>query len=184
MKRSKVLTRYRVASEQIQMFLMELGIPQTIWALLKTGERLSYYILFINPVDNLMASPSKAAIATGDLYRNKNRQDATETVMWWRRIQRMETMAFGDFCTWTPALQEVAFSCLIEGSRYPQEMARAANKKLLFSPNYEVCLDHLKDLMRAVGEARSLEELTHHLTLHPNDTSYDAGPVRRKAPSS
>ena len=40
----------------------------------------------------------------------------------------------------------------------PQEMARTANKKLLFSPNYEVCLDHLEDLMRAVGEARSLED--------------------------
>ena len=106
-----------------------------------------------------MSSPSKTEVATRDLYLHKIRQDAAETMTkWWRRIQRLGTTAFGDFCTWTAAQQEVAFSCLIEGSRYPQEMARTANKKLLFSPNYKVRLYHLEDLMRAVGEARSLED--------------------------
>ena len=88
----------------------ELGIPQTVCTLLEAGKALSYYAHFVNAVDNLMASPSKAAIGT--------RQDATETMTtWWRRIQRLGTTAFGNLCTWTKDQQEVAFSCLIEGSR-------------------------------------------------------------------
>ena len=60
----KVWTGFRVASEQIRMSLTELGIPQTVCTLLEAAEPLSYYAHFIHPVDNLMASPSKAAIAT------------------------------------------------------------------------------------------------------------------------
>ena len=58
------------------------------------------------------------------------------------RIQRLGKTAFGNLCTWTAAQQEEAFSCLIECSWYPNEVARTANKKLLFSPDYEVRLDH------------------------------------------
>ena len=99
---------------------------------------------------------------------------------WWRRIQRLGTTAFGDLCTWNAAQQEEAFSCLIDCSWYPELVAHTANKKLLFSPDYEVRLDHLDDFVRSVGESRPLEELTHHLTLHPNDPAYDAPPTRRK----
>ena len=49
------------------------------------------------------------------------------------RIQRLGKTAFGNLCTWTAAQQEEAFSCLIECSRYPDLVARTANKKLLFS---------------------------------------------------
>ena len=106
------------------MPLSELGIPQTVCTLLEDCEPLSYYSHFVNSVDNLMASPSEAAIATWDLYRNKTRQDTTKTVTtWWRRIQRLGTTAFGHLCTWTKDQQEVAFSCLIKGSRNPKELA-------------------------------------------------------------
>ena len=65
-----------------------------------------------------MASPSVAAIAKHELYRNEARQDSSETVMtWWRRLQRLGITAFGDLSTWTEDQQDVAFNCLIDGSK-------------------------------------------------------------------
>ena len=65
-----------------------------------------------------MASPSDAAIAKHELYRNEARQDSSETVMtWWRRLQRLGITAFGDLSTWTEDQQDVAFNCLIDGSK-------------------------------------------------------------------
>ena len=109
----KVRTGYRVASEYIRMSLTELGIL-SVRQLLANGDPLCYYTHFVNPVDNLMSSPSEAEVATLDLYCCKIRQNTAETVTtWWRRIQRLGTTAFGDLCTWTAAQQEEAFSCLI-----------------------------------------------------------------------
>ena len=160
------------------MSLTKFWIPTTVPQCLANGEPLDYYAHFVNPLEKLMSSPSESEVATRDLYHRKIRQNAAETVTtWWRRIQRLGTTAFGELCTWSAAQQEEAFSCFINCSRYPELVARTATKKLLFSPDYEVQLDHLDDLLRSVGELRPVEELTHHLTLHPSDPAYAAPPT-------
>ena len=177
----KVWTGYRVASENIRMSLTEVGIPTTVRQCLAHGEPLNYYTHFVNPVDKLMSSPSESEVATRDLYRRKIRQNATETVItWWRRVQRLGTTAFGKLCIWNATQQEEAFSCFIDCSRYPALVARTASKKRLFSPDCEVRLDHLDDLLRSVGESRPVEELTHHLSLNPADPAASATPNRRR----
>ena len=54
----KVWTGYRVASEHIRMSLTEFGIPTTIRQCLADREPLDYYAHFVNPMDQLMSSPS------------------------------------------------------------------------------------------------------------------------------
>ena len=98
---------FGVASEQIQMSLTELSIPKSILALMDAGKPISYLTNFVTPVDQLMASPSDAAIAKHDLYSDKARQDSSKTVMtWWRRLQRLGIYAFSDLCTWTEEQQD------------------------------------------------------------------------------
>ena len=177
----KVWTGYRVASENIRMSLTEFGIPATVRQCLANREPLDYYTHFVNPVDKFMSSPSESEVATRNLYRRKIHQNAAETVItWWRRVQRLGTTAFGELCIWNAAQQEEAFSCFINCSRYPALVARTASKKLLFSPDFEVQLDHLDDLLRSVGESRSVEELTQHLTLNPSDPAASATQTRRR----
>ena len=68
----------------------------------------------------------------------------------------------------------MTFSCLINGSRYPRDLARVADKERHISENYGVRLGHLEDLTLACGESRPMQELTHHLTLHPSDPAYNS----------
>jgi len=56
--------------------MTELGIPSAVRQLLANGDPLCYYTHFVNPVDNLMSSPSEAEVATRDHYRHKIRQNA------------------------------------------------------------------------------------------------------------
>ena len=129
-----------------------------------------------------MASPSNAAIAKNDLYKAKSWQALPKTmVTWWRRLQRLGILTFGDPCTWTEDQQEVIFSCLFDVFRYPRDLAKAANKDLLFAENYAVRLGHLADLTQAVGESRPTQELTHHFTLHPSDSAYNSLGVSQSA---
>ena len=131
-------------------------------------------------VDRLMAAPTDSLEAQYDIYRQRARQAPAERVVfWWSRLKWLGTSAFGDPCTWTKDQQEVTFDCFINGSRYPRDLARVANKALFFSEDHGVRFDHLEDLTRACGESRPTQELTHHLTFHPSDPAYSPLGTRR-----
>ena len=108
------------------------------------------------PNSNKSTAPSfrhDQSTACKDLMRLIPCQANAENVWsWGTRLRGLAREGYGDSLQWSDTVTDAIYHCFVEKSRHPEVLWNHTNKKLLFSPSFEVRQQYLWALGRLCGE--------------------------------